>query len=87
MAVRAKFYVTYKTPRPPIEGETAGGADIHMAAVSGDYDAEGNNAAEENRIFGKWTPNAHLEMGVDNPAAAAQFEPGKTYYLDFTPAE
>lgn len=39
----------------------------------------------EDQRYAKATPNASLEMTVDNPAVS--FEPGKTYYLDFTEAE
>lgn len=39
----------------------------------------------ENEQFFKYTPFGNLEMGTVNPAV--QFEPGKEYYLDFTPAE
>ncbi len=35
--------------------------------------------------FAVSTPYAHLQMTVDNPAAAEQFEPGKFYDVVFTP--
>lgn len=41
----------------------------------------------EDGRFTKATPWGELRMNVDNPNAAIQFEPGKSYYLDFTPAE
>lgn len=41
----------------------------------------------ENKAFWDATPNGRLEMTITNVAAADQFEPGKSYYLDFTPAE
>ncbi|RVO74424.1 hypothetical protein [Sinorhizobium medicae] len=41
----------------------------------------------EDGRFTKATPWGELRMNVDNPDAAIQFEPGKSYYLDFTPAE
>lgn len=41
----------------------------------------------ENDNFFKWTPSGQLGMGTINEAAAAQFEVGKEYFLDFTPAE
>ena len=40
----------------------------------------------EDGRFTKATPWGELRMNVDNPDAAIQFEPGKSYYLDFTPA-
>lgn len=39
---------------------------------------------EENRRFHKYTPSGKLEISVDNPEV--NFELGKEYYLDFTPA-
>ncbi len=41
----------------------------------------------ENHGFTKATPAGTIEMQVDNPAAAVQFQPGKAYYVDFSPAE
>lgn len=41
----------------------------------------------EDQRFSKATPNGEFWMQVDNPAAAAQLELGKTYYIDLTPAE
>lgn len=41
----------------------------------------------EDGRFTKATPWGELKMTVDNPNAAIQFELGKSYYLDFTPAE
>lgn len=43
----------------------------------------------EDADFTKATPNGHIEMQVDNPAAAVQFVPGRYYYVDFQecPAE
>lgn len=42
---------------------------------------------EENRAFWQSTPSGVLEMNLVNPETAARFEVGKSYYLDFTPAE
>jgi hypothetical protein len=49
---------------------------------------EPNAAADsENARFTKATPWGQMELGIDNPAALEQFAPGKSYYVDFTPAE
>jgi hypothetical protein len=40
----------------------------------------------ENARFTKATPWGEIKLGIDNPAALAQFEAGKEYYVDFTPA-
>jgi hypothetical protein len=41
---------------------------------------------EENKSFWKWTPSGKIELQVLNTEAADQFEVGKEYYVDFTPA-
>jgi hypothetical protein len=33
------------------------------------------------------TPSGQIELQVVNPEAAKRFEVGKTYYVDFSPAE
>ncbi|WP_406168863.1 hypothetical protein [Streptomyces sp. NBC_00996] len=35
--------------------------------------------------YAKATPSGQLSIAVDNPTVV--FEPGKSYYLDFTPAD
>ncbi|CAH1230733.1 hypothetical protein PAECIP111891_06738 [Paenibacillus allorhizoplanae] len=55
---------------------------------------EGNNlrlevvisGSEENKDFWKYTPAGQIQMSVDNEKAQEQFEVGKEYYVDFTPA-
>jgi hypothetical protein len=45
-------------------------------------DANGEDAG-----FTKATPWGEIKMSIDNPAAAVQFEIGKNYYVDFSPAD
>lgn len=40
----------------------------------------------ENARFTQATPWGEIKMGIDNPAALSQFEAGKEYYVDFSPA-
>lgn len=40
----------------------------------------------ENARFTTATPWGEIRLGIDNPAALSQFETGKEYYVDFTPA-
>lgn len=44
------------------------------------------HGSEENKAWAKATPGGNLSITIDNPAAQV-FEPGKHYFLDFTPAE
>lgn len=41
----------------------------------------------ENRAFWEASPNGKIEMSINNPAGAEVFELGKSYYVDFTPAD
>jgi len=41
----------------------------------------------ENARFTQATPWGEIRLGIDNPTALAQFEPGKSYYVDFNRAE
>jgi len=43
--------------------------------------------SEENDKFFEFTPYGAITMGVINPEAIKQFEIGKEFYVDFTPAE
>ena len=42
--------------------------------------------SEENKKFFKYTPGGTVTFNVLNRTAAENFEVGKEYYLDFTPA-
>lgn len=41
----------------------------------------------ENARFTQATPWGEIKLGIDNPAALEQFAAGKSYYVDFNPAE
>lgn len=74
MGVRAKFVVDSILDL----GKTK---TVAMTPVVGGAD----NA--ENDRFWEYTPGGKLELSTINAAAADQFEVGKEYYLDFTPAD
>lgn len=40
----------------------------------------------EDQKYAEATPSGKITMLVESPAALAQFELGKSYYVDFTPA-
>lgn len=42
---------------------------------------------DEDNTFAKWSPSAHLEIHVTNPALFGKLSPGEKYYVDFTKAE
>jgi hypothetical protein len=72
MSVRAKFKVDQINPG---EGYT----HVVLRAVT--------DGSEENKTFWKYTPSGVIDMSITNPDAVNQFELGKEYYVDFTPAE
>ena len=72
MAVRAKVCCNAKTSN-----------EVHFYTVY--ENAESKAADPENVRFTKATPWGDIKLGVDNPAALAQFEVGKYYYVDFVP--
>jgi hypothetical protein len=41
----------------------------------------------ENKTWSKYTPCGEVRLFVTNPDAIKHFDPGKFYYIDFTPAE
>lgn len=76
MTVRAKFLCLNVCPLPN------GGSDVVMTAANWGGPADN----PENKRFWEATPNGHLNLTINNPAAAGIFESGRYYYLDFTPA-
>jgi hypothetical protein len=74
MAVRCKFKVD-SVETPDAEG------NVSTVRLSPVYDG-----CEENKQFFRWTPSGSISFGTVNAAAAKQFEAGKEFYVDFTPA-
>jgi hypothetical protein len=50
-----------------------------------EFQAVYDPAQPDDQRYAKTTPTGKLTIAVDNPAVT--FEPGKAYYLDFTPVE
>lgn len=74
MSVRAKFQLQAITNYHYGEGKTL------------KFYASYDPSIPEDQRFAKATPCGSFEMTVDNPAALEQFEIGKQYYFDITPA-
>jgi hypothetical protein len=51
------------------------------------FRCEYDQAVAEDVSFAKATPSGFAEYQIDNPAAAEQLVIGKSYYVDFAPAE
>lgn len=50
-----------------------------------DFQALYDDTIPEDVRYAKYTPTGNMTIGVDNPNV--RFVPGKSYYLDITPAD
>lgn len=96
MATRAKFkYTGYSAtqhntyPHTTADGKTDHARPVpvemrtmQFAPVYGNGDPN-----HENTRFWNASPSGEIKLGTVNPAAWEQFEMGKEYYVDFTPAD
>lgn len=82
MSVRAKFKVIsielYESPKGSARVKLT---PVHSSMVDGKWVEN-----SENKSFWEATPQGELWMFITNPEAVKQFEPGKEFYLGFTPA-
>jgi hypothetical protein len=77
--MRAKMYVTSVTR------QQGGSEQLDLSAVcSSEFGPEGES---EDNTYARYTPSASLNMTINNPDLAGKFNPGDTFYVDFTPAE
>lgn len=74
MTVRAKFQCN--SIQKSQDNSTA---VVHLIAVT--------TGSTENESWSKYTPSGQLQMVISNPAAAEQFELGKEYFIDISPAD
>lgn len=74
--VRAKFRVVEHRENAWFKGQKT----IVFEAV---YD----QSVPEDQRYASATPSGRIEMQVNNPAAIAVFELGRSFYLDFTPTD
>lgn len=77
--MRAKMYVMSAN-------EQNGSTRLLLGAVC-KKDGYPEDGTDENNTFAKWTPQANMEMVINNPDLVGTFEQGQEYYLDFTLAE
>ena len=76
---RAKFKCVNVDRKGVDENSRDANADIRFEPVT--------CGSKENEEFFKWTPGGVIQLSCVNPAVNKQFEAGKEYYIDFTPAE
>jgi hypothetical protein len=59
--------------------DAVGDDSVTLSAVVG-------GSPENDRFFAA-TPSGQIQMNVTRPETARLFEPGREYYVDFTPAD
>lgn len=74
MSVMAKFRVEKVT------SHRGGNREVFLNAV------DGASTNPDNASWSKYTPNGDIRMLITNPDAYNQFDPGKEFFLTFTPA-
>ncbi|MEK7178560.1 MAG: hypothetical protein AAB721_02820 [Patescibacteria group bacterium] len=83
MAVRAKMRCTHR------QEYTEGGHSDKLSGVNVTLQPVYASGPDDkaNTEWSKWTPSGQLQMTITNPAAYEQFQLGKAYYVDLTPAD
>jgi hypothetical protein len=59
-----------------------GSARVVLTAVHSPDDVEDDKTLEEIRSFFNATPNALLDMSINNDTAVEQFQPGDEFYVE-----
>jgi hypothetical protein len=77
--VRCKMHCNGVTPHSHQEG-------MSMVSLGAVWSKETGTEDDENALFGKLTPFGSFSAAMTN-SAAALFEVGKDYYVDFAPAD
>lgn len=57
---------------------------MHAVSKSSPY---GEDGLDEDNTYARYSPAGSLSLTVANPALIGKFNPGETYYLDFTPVD
>lgn len=79
-AMRAKMKITR------VEKFESGNERLYMSAV-GKKTTYPEDGSDEDNTFARFTPNGEVTLTIANPSLQGMFEPGDTYYLDFTRAD
>ena len=83
--MRAKMQINaVKTvePWPGTDGQPQ--QEVTMSAVCGNWNDQGDG---EDNTYARFTPQAHLNMTINNPALLGKLKPGQKLYIDFSVAE
>ncbi len=92
MSVRAKFkYTGYEAslsnmPTKNADGNPGPYEQVELRSLKFSPVYGNGDPNHENTTFWNASPTGQIALGCVNPAAWQQFEIGKEYYIDFTPA-
>lgn len=78
-SVRAKFKVSQITKHDVGSGGVS--ETVKLLPVYG------NQHGDANKDWSKYTPTGEITMGITLEGAVGKFELGKSYFVDFTPAD
>lgn len=67
-----------------VQGGEAEVLHFHGVAKNSAYPADGS---DEDNTFAKFSPSINLQLQLANPNLIGKFQPGDTFYLDFSPVE
>lgn len=82
--MRAKMQVGFVQVHRNAEGETTQETLTMHAVAASKYPEDGS---DEDNTYAKWSPGAHLQINIANPALFGKFAVGEKYYVDFSPAQ
>ena len=63
------------------------GQDVIRAVAVARASAYPADGSDEDNTYAKFSPSGELTLTIANPALLGKIEPGKKFYLDFTPAD
>lgn len=83
--MRAKFRVVEVLEYKGADGK-ASSEKLKMSAVGGNKVEHGypQDGSDEDNTFARYTPNASLEMFIQNPALFGKFKTNDKLYVDFS---
>ncbi len=96
MSVRAKFtynghetalYNSYPHKKDDGSADYSKPVPVEMRSLKFSPVFGNGDPNHENTKFWSASPSGEIKLGTVNPEAWSQFELGKSYYVDFTPAE
>jgi len=80
--MRAKMSVLSVKNVEPYPGVDNPSMEVQLSAVGGTW---GDDGKGEDNTYAKYTPQARLEMTINNEDLFGKIKPGQEFYVDFIP--